>query len=56
MQAGCEGRAATQVGTPGRDNLAGTGGNDVVLALGGNGAPDYCNGEGGTSSRRRPTR
>ena len=36
IQAGCEGRRATQVGTPGRDNLAGSGGNDVIVALGGN--------------------
>jgi len=35
VQAGCEGRRATQVGTPGRDVLGGSGGNDVILALGG---------------------
>ena len=36
VQAGCEGRSATQVGTAGNDVLGGTGGNDVIVGLGGN--------------------
>ena len=36
VQAGCDGRRATQVGTAGNDELGGTGGNDVIVGLGGN--------------------
>jgi hypothetical protein len=40
----CGGRAATQVGTPGRDTLRGTAGRDVIAGLGGN---DVIDGRGG---------
>jgi Ca2+-binding RTX toxin-like protein len=36
VTAGCDGRAATKVGTSGSDELQGTSGNDVILGLGGN--------------------
>jgi VCBS repeat-containing protein len=36
VQAGCDGRRATQVGTAGNDELGGSGGNDVIVGLGGN--------------------
>jgi len=36
VQAGCEGRRATIVGTPGNNVLNGTGGRDVIVGLGGN--------------------
>ena len=58
VQAGCEGRAATQVGTAGRDTLGGTGGNDVIMALGGNdviepgsGVDIVCGGSGNDNIR-----
>jgi subtilisin-like proprotein convertase family protein len=58
VRAGCEGLAATQVGTAGRDTLGGTGGNDVIMALGGNdliepgsGVDVVCGGSGNDSIR-----
>jgi Ca2+-binding RTX toxin-like protein len=44
VAANCKGKAATLVGTPGRDKIRGTSGNDVIAALGGN---DRVNGRGG---------
>ena len=45
VKAGCEGQAATQVGTPGHDVLGGSGGDDVILALGGNDVIDSGSGK-----------
>jgi VCBS repeat-containing protein len=36
VTAGCDGRAATIVGTSGSNNITGTSGNDVIAGLGGN--------------------
>ena len=44
VQAGCEGRRATHVGSAGRDVITGTGGNDVIVALGGNDTIDSGSG------------
>lgn len=56
IQAGCEGRAATEVGTAGRDELGGSGRNDVILALGGNDIIDSGSGndvvDGGSGNDR----
>jgi Ca2+-binding RTX toxin-like protein len=53
VTAGCDGRAATIVGTPGADNLTGTSGNDVIVGRGGNdvidggsGSDVICGGSG----------
>jgi Ca2+-binding RTX toxin-like protein len=58
VQAGCNGRRATQAGTAGNDELGGTGGNDVIVGLGGNdvieagsGTDLICGGSGRDSVR-----
>jgi VCBS repeat-containing protein len=58
VQAGCDGRRATQIGTAGKDVLGGTGGNDVIVGLGGNdviepgsGVDIVCGGSGNDSVR-----
>ncbi len=56
VQAGCDGRRATRVGTAGNDTLGGSGGNDVIVGLGGNdtigpgsGVDIVCGGSGNDS-------
>ena len=44
VQAGCEGRPATIIGTSGADNLSATSGDDVILALGGDDVIDSGSG------------
>jgi VCBS repeat-containing protein len=44
VTAGCDGRAATIVGTSGSNELKGTGGNDVIVGLGGNDTIDAGSG------------